>query len=149
MTFTERRSQVIEEAKTWLGTKFMHQAALKGVGVDCAHLVDEVYTACGLVKRTVYPVYGQDWFRHAEREDKYIVEGFLAAGCREIPESEVGPGDTAIVKFGRAYSHCAIIIEWPKLVVCAWPTMERVCLVNATEDRIYRNRQTRFFTPFK
>ena len=30
---------LIEEAKTWEGTKFQHQARLKGVAVDCVGLI--------------------------------------------------------------------------------------------------------------
>lgn len=32
-------AQIIAEARTWIGTPFVHQAALKGVGCDCVGLI--------------------------------------------------------------------------------------------------------------
>lgn len=36
---TATRQQIVDEARTWLGTPFVHQGRLKGVGVDCIGLV--------------------------------------------------------------------------------------------------------------
>jgi NlpC/P60 family putative phage cell wall peptidase len=32
------RAQIVAEARTWLGTRWLHQGRLKGVGVDCVGL---------------------------------------------------------------------------------------------------------------
>lgn len=40
---------VIEEARSWLGTPWQHQAAVRGVGVDCLHLVVEVCRSLALL----------------------------------------------------------------------------------------------------
>jgi NlpC/P60 family putative phage cell wall peptidase len=47
----DKRAQVISEARSWVGTPFRHQAAFKGVGVDCAKLVYEVGIAAGVLAR--------------------------------------------------------------------------------------------------
>jgi NlpC/P60 family putative phage cell wall peptidase len=40
-------SAVIAEARTWKGTRFHHQAAVKGVGVDCVGLITGTGAAFG------------------------------------------------------------------------------------------------------
>lgn len=40
---------IIAEARTWVGTPFRHQGALKWVGCDCAGLIRGVGTACGVL----------------------------------------------------------------------------------------------------
>lgn len=37
--------EIVTEARKWLGTPFMHQARVKGVGVDCGQLVIAVGVA--------------------------------------------------------------------------------------------------------
>lgn len=44
------RQRVVTEARTWLGTPFHHQAALKGVGCDCAGLIRGVGEVSGAIK---------------------------------------------------------------------------------------------------
>jgi NlpC/P60 family putative phage cell wall peptidase len=41
---------VIAEARRWVGTPFRHQAALRGVGCDCAGLIRGVGEACGVLR---------------------------------------------------------------------------------------------------
>ena len=38
-----KRIDIVNEAKSWVGTKWQHQQALKGVACDCAGLVRGVY----------------------------------------------------------------------------------------------------------
>lgn len=46
-------ADVVAEARTWIGTSFMHQARVRGVGVDCVGLVIGVARALGLVEPTL------------------------------------------------------------------------------------------------
>jgi NlpC/P60 family putative phage cell wall peptidase len=36
---------ILEEARSWIGTPYQHQASLKGVGCDCIGLVRGVWRA--------------------------------------------------------------------------------------------------------
>ncbi|AOJ62497.1 hypothetical protein WJ32_08520 [Burkholderia ubonensis] len=47
------RQQVVDEARTWIGTRWQHQGRLKGVGVDCAGLVVCVMRNVGVEVRDV------------------------------------------------------------------------------------------------
>ncbi len=40
-----RAERVVSEARQWLGTPYLHQASLKGVGCDCLGLVRGVWRA--------------------------------------------------------------------------------------------------------
>ncbi len=68
--------QIVAEARSWLGTPFVHQGRLKGVGVDCAGLVVGVARALGLapdyVDRLDYPrqPIGRDM---GDRLDRHLV----------------------------------------------------------------------------
>lgn len=42
------RSQIVTEARLWLGTPWQHQASLKGVGADCIGFVGGVALELGL-----------------------------------------------------------------------------------------------------
>jgi NlpC/P60 family putative phage cell wall peptidase len=49
-TQDDLRERIVAEARTWVGTPFVHQAAVKGVGVDCVMLLHEVGVACGVMQ---------------------------------------------------------------------------------------------------
>ena len=42
------RADIVAEARTWLGTRYRHQARVKGVATDCIGLVGGVALACGV-----------------------------------------------------------------------------------------------------
>lgn len=46
--------QIIDEARTWLGTPWQHQGSLKGVGADCAGFIEGVNINCGLLVRQAF-----------------------------------------------------------------------------------------------
>jgi cell wall-associated NlpC family hydrolase len=47
----EERLRVVRVAQSWLGTPYHHHAALRGVGVDCAYLLIEVYAEAEVIPR--------------------------------------------------------------------------------------------------
>jgi NlpC/P60 family putative phage cell wall peptidase len=111
------RAAVVAEAETWIGTPFHHQGRIKGGagGVDCLMLLAEVYERAGVVARVAPPFYVPDWHLH-QGVERYM-EGLLAyARPIEAPE----PGDVALFRFGRTFSHGAIITDWPRLVHAYW-----------------------------
>ena len=65
------REKVIQEARTWLSTPYHHHAAIKGVGVDCAQILIEVYAAAGVVEKVDVGDYPHDWHMHRS-EEKYL-----------------------------------------------------------------------------
>lgn len=105
------RNEIVNEAMSWLRTPYHHRSNLKGEGVDCLLLLVEVYVAVGLIERPSVPDYQMDIMMH--RNDETYMAGILDyADEVERPQ----PGDVALWKFGRSYSHGAIVVDWPTII---------------------------------
>lgn len=105
------RQAIIDEAMTWMKTRYHHMGRVKGAGVDCLTFIVEVYERVGLVGHQEIPFYRPDFMKH-NAEDTYLA-GLLEHGREvEVPR----PGDVAIFKWGRVHAHAGIIIEWPRLI---------------------------------
>jgi cell wall-associated NlpC family hydrolase len=50
----------IDYAREWLGTPFHAQGQLKGVGVDCCHVVFDSLARCGIIQPIMIPCYKLD-----------------------------------------------------------------------------------------
>jgi cell wall-associated NlpC family hydrolase len=59
-----------------------------------------------------FPYYPHDW--HLHRVTERYLEGVLQY-AKEI-ESLPRPADIVLWKFGRCYSHGAIVVEWPRII---------------------------------
>ena len=138
------REQVVREALGWEGTPYHHRGRLHGVGVDCAMLPAAVYEAVGLIPR-VEPDYSPQWMLHRD-EEQFL--GWVTRFAREIPRGAVKPGDLAIWKYGRCYSHAAIVIDLPE-VLHAVIRGGGVVRGNADRDEELRSRPVKFFTLFE
>lgn len=136
------RAAVVNEAESWIGTPFHHQGRIKGSagGVDCLMLLAEVYERAGIIGHAAPPFYVPDW--HLHRDAERYIEG-LSAYAR--PVDAPLPGDIALFRFGRTFSHGAIVIRWPRLVHAYW--RRGVVTGDATLAPL-NNRPVRFFTPF-
>ncbi len=108
---TEREA-VGAEARAWLRTPYHHMGRIKGAGVDCATLLAEVYARAGVVPPVAIPFYPPDWHLHRDAE-RYL--GFVLEHAREIA-SDPRPADIALWRFGRCFSHGAIVIDWPIVI---------------------------------
>ncbi len=109
---TAARAGVVAVAKSWLGTPYHTGGRLKGVGVDCLTLLAEVYAEAGVTPRIDVPYYPADW--HLHRGEERYLKGLLLH-AREIDAPPL-PGDIALWKFGRCFSHGAIVIDWPVIL---------------------------------
>ncbi len=56
-----RTKQVVAAARGWIGTPYLHQASLRGVGCDCLGLVRGVWRDCMGEEPEVMPAYSPDW----------------------------------------------------------------------------------------
>ena len=135
------RRAVVREAESWIGTPFHHAARVKGAGIDCLMLLAEIYQRAGVCGHIDPPFYVPDW--HLHRDAERYSEGLLDY-AREIagpPE----PGDIALFRFGRTFSHGAIVTCWPRLIHAYWAI--GVVHGDATLHPL-KSRTARFFTPF-
>src|SRR5579871_708986 len=104
MDEASQRAGVVAIARSWIGTPYHHQGRIKGVGVDCAMIVVEVFAEAGLIPKDVaLPSYVPQWHlnRNAQR---YL--GVIASHARELPPDRAPePGDVILFQFGRVFSH--------------------------------------------
>jgi NlpC/P60 family putative phage cell wall peptidase len=55
------RDALVAEARSWIGTRYRHQASVKGVGCDCLGLIRGVWRGCVGDEPEAPPPYAPDW----------------------------------------------------------------------------------------
>ncbi len=104
----EPRGRVVAEALSWLGTPYAHRQRLKGVGVDCAQLPFAIYAAAGVIAPAEPGPYASQW--HLHRGEELYLQHLEALGAREIVRAEAQVGDFALWRYGRTFSHGAVLV---------------------------------------
>jgi NlpC/P60 family putative phage cell wall peptidase len=113
------RAAILDEARTWLGTPYLHQASAKGAGCDCLGLVRGVWRALYGAEPEAAPAYTPDW---AERHGE---ETLLAAARRHLHQIDVEaarPGDVLLFRMDARSptKHAAILDEDARLIHAYW-----------------------------
>lgn len=136
-----QRLLVRDIARRWVGTPYHHRGAIRGVGVDCARILIEVYAEAGLIERFDPGKYTRDWHLH-RGEERYLetIERYSGSPVREDAsialwgeEGYVPPiGDILVWRVGRTFSHSAIVTDWPRVVHASAPSrvVEEVSVLN-------------------
>jgi cell wall-associated NlpC family hydrolase len=137
------RAAIVAEALTWEGTPYHPHARVKGVGCDCAQLPAAVYEAVGLIE-PVNPTYTSDWMLHRD-EEKFL--GFVLPQARQIKFKDVQPGDLILWRFGRTFSHAAIVLDMPEVLHAALKG-GAVIRADVTRESDLRDRECRYFSIF-
>jgi NlpC/P60 family putative phage cell wall peptidase len=101
-------SEVVRLARAWLGTPYVHQASVKGIGCDCLGLLRGVWREWRGPEPEDPPPYAPDWAEAGGEETLYRA---LARHLTEIDPAALGPGDVALFRAaprGPA-KHCGIV----------------------------------------
>lgn len=113
------RLEIVEEAKTWIGTPYRHQASVKDVGADCLGLLRGVWRKFfGEEPWTIEP-YSPDW-AEAIGEDRLLQE--LRMYFEEIPQGQAQPGDILVFRMatGAIAKHVAILSDTGRIIHAYW-----------------------------
>lgn len=133
------RAAVVAEALSWLGTPYHSHGRLKGIGVDCAMLLAEVYERAGVVKHIDPGFYPPQFGWHRSDE---VFRSFVEQHGTQVENPEAG--DCVLFRFGRCYSHGGVMVTSERLVHASMPdTM--VILSDLCEAPI-ADREAVFFT---
>jgi len=108
-------AEILAAARSWLGTPYHHQAALKGVGCDCLGLVRGVYEELYGRPAETPPPYSRDW------AEATSAETMIAAARRhlsEISPRDARPGDVVIFRLrsGAMAKHAAILSGGTRMI---------------------------------
>lgn len=87
MTHSLTRTYIVETARSWIGTPYIHQASLKGVGCDCLGLLRGIWRDMLGEEPEAYGSYTPDW---AEARGE---ETLANAGFRHFDEIPIGTAD--------------------------------------------------------
>jgi cell wall-associated NlpC family hydrolase len=139
-----QRAAVVAEARSWIGTPYHNCADIKGIGVDCGMLLVRVFVdlkLCPPFDPRPYPI---DWHLHRS-EERYL--GFIFD--RSAETAAPLPGDVAVFRYGRCYSHGGIVTKTSPLRIVHAFYQTRMVI----EDDVSRNavladpaRKPRFFS---
>ena len=143
------REDVLTEVQDWLGTPYHHAARVKGAGVDCLMLLLEVYGRAGVFERMgvdtasiAIPRYSRDIMLH--RNEETYLEGVRRYA---VETGQPDTGNIALWKFGRIYSHAAIITGWPAIIHAYAP--EKMVVIGNAAMGALAGRPVRFFDPWR
>jgi len=101
---------IVQTARGWLGTPYVHQASVKGAGCDCLGLLRGVWRELNGEEPETAPPYSPDWAEARGEETLYLA---LSRHLREIDTANLAPGDIALFRMnprGPA-KHCGIVAE--------------------------------------
>ncbi len=110
LTEAALRARVIAEARSWIGTPYLHQASLKNIGCDCLGLIRGVWRHIYGHEPEATPAYSPDWAESTKSEQ-------LASAARrhmcEINRCDFRAGDLLIFRW-RSHvpaKHLAIAVS--------------------------------------
>ena len=101
-------AEIVAEARRWVGTPWLHQACLRGVGCDCIGLVAGVARAMGMPEAEAWLADAR--FRGYGRTPK-VADLFAACSIYldRIAPSQLGLGDIGLFAIAREPMHFGII----------------------------------------
>ena len=98
----------IDYAREWLGTPFHAQGQLKGVGVDCCHVVFDSLARCEIIKPIAMPCYKLDSVTDPGSIVYPMLLDSVIAPFEFGHSSSINAGDLLIFNFDGRVRHISI-----------------------------------------
>jgi NlpC/P60 family putative phage cell wall peptidase len=107
--------QVVSIARSWIGTPYIHQASLKGVGCDCLGLLRGVWRELYRNEPEMPPPYSADWAEASGRETMADAAG---RHMQPIDIESFTAGNVILFRWreGLPAKHCAIATSGETMV---------------------------------
>lgn len=101
---------VVEIARNWLGTPYVHQASCRGAGADCLGLVRGVWRDLFDEEPEVPPAYSKDW---SEPQHQELLWEAAKRHLEPKPGRAFAPGDVLLFRMraGSVAKHVGIVGE--------------------------------------
>ena len=116
-----RSSEVLAEARSWLGTPYRHRASVRGAGADCLGLLRGLWRALYGAEPAPVPPYSPDW---AEAGDAERLWRALAACMSPCPPGAWRPGEVILfrIRAGGPAKHLGLVsASEPARFIHAYP----------------------------
>ena len=88
-------SRVVEVARGWLGTPYVHQASCRGAGCDCLGLLRGIWRELYGAETVAVPGYTADWSETSGEERLWEA---ARQHLLERPLAEAAPGDVLLFR---------------------------------------------------
>lgn len=99
-------AQLIEDARTWLGTPYRHQGSIKGLGCDCVGFLAEVAVETGLITPQLRAEFPTDYSQQpAGGELRRLTSRHLSL----VPFNARCPGDIVLMRFAEEPQHLGML----------------------------------------
>jgi len=135
MTYSSLHQRVVQEARRWIGTPYVHQASANGHGADCLGLIRGVWRGLYGTEPQALPAYTGDWAEVSGEET------MIAAGKRwfdTIPLEAMRAGDVVIFRWrdGMPAKHAGILTGKSSFI----HAYERAGVVEVRLAKVWRSR---------
>jgi NlpC/P60 family putative phage cell wall peptidase len=137
------RGAVVVEARAWVGTRWQHQARLKGIGTDCIGLVAGVADALGVPEARAFFA-APEWHNYGREPDAAMLLGGCDRFLDRVPVADARAGDVLVMRFAENPQHFAIVSnDAPQRIIHAYAQARRV--VEHGLDALWRSRIVRAY----
>lgn len=101
-------SAVVTEARSWIGTPYVHQASVKGAGCDCLGLVRGVWRSLHGSEPQVMPPYTADW---SEPQGEEVLWRAARMHLKPTDHVPIAPGQVVLFRMreGAVAKHMGIV----------------------------------------
>lgn len=103
-----RREEALAAARAWLGTPYLHQASVRGLGCDCLGLLRGIWRDLYGAEPEPVPPYRPDWAETATGEPLLTA---LDRWFDPVVPGAARPGDVLVFRVvpGACAKHCAVL----------------------------------------
>lgn len=101
-------SRIVEEARAWIGTPYVHQASVRGAGCDCLGLVRGVWRSLYGNEPEAVPPYSPDW---DEPQGEEILMDAATRHLRPCGSEIILPGQVLLFRLREGFvaKHLGIV----------------------------------------
>jgi NlpC/P60 family putative phage cell wall peptidase len=99
---------IVTAARAWIGTPYLHQASVKGVGCDCLGLLRGVWRELYGAEPEVAPAYTADW---SEPQGDEALLNAATRHMRNVTQTAFTPGQVILFRMrtGAVAKHIGIL----------------------------------------
>ncbi len=135
------RSDVVRVAREWIGTRWQHQASVKGVGTDCIGLIGGVALELGIEGAEQWKL-DPSLHCYGREPDPRMLLAAVVGYLDQVDRADMAPGDVLLLRFNSEPQHFAIL-SGETTIIHAYAQARKV--VENRIDDVWRKRILRVY----